>query len=78
MDLKLIYKYIYKPIFENVAIWKKYIKIVYIYIFFSYHKVSLFDELRKDVFVRYIFSDLKGFQKQVFTYIYGAERNAVV
>ena len=42
MDLKLIYKYIYKPIFENVAIWKNILNSLCIYFLFSSQSVSFF------------------------------------
>ena len=45
--------------------------------FFSHHKVSLL--MRKEkIYLFDIFSNLRGFQKQVFTYMYIAERNAIV
>ena len=78
MDLKLIYKYIYKSIFENVAIWKNILNSLCIYFLFSSQSVSFWWAKKIYIFFWYIFSDLKGFQKQVFTYIYRAERNAVM
>ena len=50
---------------------------MYICIFFSHYKVSLL--IRKEkIYLFDIFSNFRGFQKQVFTYMYKAERNAIV
>ena len=78
MDLKLISKYIYKSIFENVAIWKNILNSLCIYFLFSSQSVSFWWAKKIYISLIYIYSDLKGFQKQVFTYIYRAEGNAVM
>ena len=81
MDLKLKYKYIYiyKPIFENVAIWKNILNSLYIY-FFSFlitrHLCLMSNE---EIYLFDIYFQIwKVFKKRVFTYMYEAERNAVM
>ena len=55
MDLKLIYKYIYKSIFENVAIWKNILNSLFIYFLFSLQSVSLMSKEKIYLFDIYIF-----------------------
>ena len=85
MDLKLKYKYIYiyiyiyKPIFENVAIWKNILNSLYIYLFYFLITRYLCLMSNEEIYLFDIYFQIwKVFKKRVFTYMYEAERNAVM
>ena len=83
MDLKLKYKYIYiyiyKPIFENVAIWKNILNSLYIYLFSFLITRYLCLMSNEEIYLFDIYFQIwKVFKKRVFTYMYEAERNAVM
>ena len=81
MDLKLKYKYIYiyKPIFENVAIWKNILNSLYIYLFSFLITRYLCLMINEEIYLFDIYFQIwKVFKKRVFTYMYEAERNAVM
>ena len=69
MDLKLIYKYIYKSIFENVAIWKNILNSLFIYFLFSSQCVSLMSKEKIYLFDIYIFRSERFSKTGIYMYV---------
>ena len=69
MDLKLIYKYIYKSIFENVAIWKNILNSLFIYFLFSSQSVSLMSKEKIYLFDIYIFRFERFSKTGIYIYV---------
>ena len=69
MDLKLIYKYIYKSIFENVAIWKNILNSLFIYFLFSSQSVSLMSKEKIYLFDIHIFRFERFSKTGIYIYV---------
>ena len=69
MDLKLIYKYIYKSIFENVAIRKNILNSLFIYFLFSLQSVSLMSKEKIYLFDIYIFRFERFSKTGIYIYV---------